>query len=226
MYWKPGVCLLFFLSCAACIRPAQADGVTTYGVGLLTCGAYVKARDAGNANPQEIAFLHWLGGYFSGANKVSTHRNNALGFDGLEGVVSRLERYCAARPEELFASAVSMALYGARRGSPTHALDTVTYGAADRACETYLGARQQRDALYIAELQEYTNWLAGYLSGVNAASLKTTNILGGLSLADGLDRLQAWCTDHPLESFNAAVDALISPRPAQLASQDQGTVRH
>ncbi len=119
-----------------------------------------------------------------------------------------------------------MALYGAKAGSPAHVLTTVTYGSADRACESYLGARGQHDSIYIAEVQEYTNWLAGYLSGVNASSLRTTNVLGELSLANAMDRLQEWCALHPRESFNAAVDALISPRPAQLASQDPGAARH
>ncbi len=91
MVWKAGVCTIL-ICWAAGTQPAQAEGVMTYGIGLRPCGEYVKARDEGNANAAELAFLHWLGGFFSGANNTSTHRNNALGLDGLAGAGARLER--------------------------------------------------------------------------------------------------------------------------------------
>jgi hypothetical protein len=157
-----------------------------------------------------VPFIDWLSGYFSGVNKTSTHRNNALGFDGIRGAMSHLDEYCRARPAADFAEAVSIVMYGAKRGSPSHSVEMTTYGSVDRACHVFLGAREQYDIANGAELAGFLDWLGGYLSGVNASSLDTTNILGDAPLSQAVRWLDTYCSAHPLETFGAAVEALVT----------------
>jgi hypothetical protein len=198
--------VLILLIGGACASAAQAAAVTQYGVGLKSCGTYLSARQSGDA-ADEVPFINWLSGYFSGVNKTSTHRNNALGFEGIQGAMDHLDEYCRARPVAKFAEAVSIVLYGAKRGSPSHSVEVTTYGSVDKACRAYVSAREQYDG---AELTEFLDWLGGYLSGVNAISLDPSSILGDAPLAQAVQWLNTYCSGHPLETFGAAVEALVA----------------
>ncbi len=184
----------------------RAEGVTVYGVGLKSCSSYLDARETGNANPDEVAFIDWLGGYFSGANTTSTHRNNTLGLSDLQGAMYWLDEYCRARPRVHFVEAVHMMLLGAKPGPAAHTMETSTYGSADKSCRLFVEARGQQELSYSIE---FTDWLGGYLSGVNGISLSTSNVLGGMKLAGALRWLEGYCNDHPVTSFSTAVEALI-----------------
>ncbi len=201
---------------AAAAPLARADNVTTYGAGLRTCQAYLEARDESIA--AEVTFVDWLSGYFSAVNRTSNHRNNLLGFADLKVALERIDNTCHARPDLHFAEAAGILVLGAKPGPAAHAIEVTTYGSADKACHLFVEARGQQQAEYWGE---FLHWLGGYLSGVNAMSLRTNNVLGAAELGDALRWLDTFCSAHLVTSFGAAVDALIA---ASGAAQGGGPV--
>lgn len=193
---------------AAAAPAAHAVGVTTYGAGLKSCGAYLEARDSNTAD--EVAFVDWLSGYVSAVNKTSRHRNNFLGLSDLGVAMSRIDAYCQARPLADFAQAVWTSIFGSQPGPATHSIKVADYGSVDRSCLIYHEAKEQRDSIYWEEFAGFTNWLGGYLSGVNATSFATDNVLGNGKLTEALSWLDTYCTGHPVTPFGAAVDALVT----------------
>ncbi len=196
---------------------AHADSVTAYGAGLRSCRAYLAARE-GNISDQ-ATFVDWLSGYLSAINRTSSHRNNLLGLRDLNEVLASLDNHCRARPERYFAEAADVLALGAPPGPATHAIEIRTYGSADKACQVFLDAREQKEAAYEAE---FVHWLGGYLSGFNAMSLRTSNVLGDAELADAVHWLDGYCSRHPISSFGMAVDALVA---AAGAAQGEGGSR-
>jgi hypothetical protein len=205
------------LMSAVAARPVHADDVTTYGAGLESCQAYIDARDGSVA--EEVIFVDWLSGYFSAANRTSNHRNNMLGLADLKLALERIDGTCRARPSMHFAEAAGILILGAKPGPLAHAIEATTYGSADKACHLFVEAREQQQAEYWAE---FLRWLGGYLSGVNAMSLRTNNVLGAAELADAVHWLDIFCSAHPVTPFGAAVDALIADAGA---AQGGGPVR-
>jgi hypothetical protein len=197
---------------ALAAQAVQAEAVTTYGAGLKSCKAYLDAR--GGTAPEQARFIDWLSGYFSGVNKTSAHRNNFLGLADLGAALNSLDTYCDSRPRAAFAEAAAALIFGAKVGPSSHTLDGATsYGAADKSCQVYRDARAQREVEYWTE---FTDWMGGYLSGVNAISLRTANILGDAQLTDAVRWLDDYCDAHSPTSFGAAVEALVvanSPGP-------------
>jgi hypothetical protein len=193
-----------FLISALTTPAAHAVGVTTYGIGLQPCSSYLDARDRNNSD--QVAFLDWLGGYFSGVNKTSNHRNNILGLSGLKGAMFKLDDYCRARPTVPFAEAAGMLIFTAKPG-PAHAIEVATYGSEAKTCGAYLAARTQED---MVDWGQFRDWIGGYLSGVNAMSLSTDNVLGNAELTQAVYWLDSYCTAHPVEPFGGAADALVA----------------
>src|ERR1700751_1960301 len=99
-----------------------------------------------------------------------------------------------------------MLVFGAKTGPAAHAIEVTTYGSADKSCGLYSQAREQRDPINGAEFRD---WLGGYLSGVNAMSLRTSNVLGKTPLIDAVRWLDGWCSAHPVTAFGAAVEELV-----------------
>ena len=197
--------LSVLLLAAVAATQARAEEVTAYGAGLKSCQAFVVARDDTDAD--EVDFIDWLGGYFSAVNRTSIHRNNILGLTDLRLALERLDAYCRARPDQHFAEAAAMLVLGSRPGPATHVIEVTTYGSADKACHLFVEAREQKQAEFWAE---FLHWLGGYLSGVNAMSLRTNNVLGDGELADAVQWLDAFCSTHPGTPFGTAVDTLIA----------------
>jgi hypothetical protein len=193
-----------FLSGVALAPAAHAVGVTTYGIGLQPCSSYLDARDRNNTD--QVAFLDWLGGYFSGVNKTSNHRNNILGLSGLKGAMFKLDDYCRARPTVAFAEAAAMLIFTAKPG-PAHAIEVATYGSEAKPCGAYLAARTQED---IVDWGQFRDWIGGYLSGVNAMSLSTNNVLGNAELTQAVYWLDRYCSTQPTVPFGAAAEALVA----------------
>ena len=219
----PRAAMLLALLVSATAAPlAQGSEITTYGAGLKSCKAYLDARR--ESSPDQVAFVDWLSGYFSGVNKTSNHRNNFFGLSDLSGAMYWLDDYCSARPRVHFAEAVGMLLIGGKPGPAAHALEVTTYGSADKSCEMYLAARAQQDEVVWTASAEFTNWLGGYLSGVNAMSLSTNNVLGKAELNDAVSWLEQYCGVHPEQSFSAAVDTLVSANRARVAVATAGAV--
>jgi hypothetical protein len=196
------VCL--FLSSVALAPAARAVGVTTYGIGLQSCSSYLDARQ--RTNTDQVAYLEWLGGYFSAVNKTSNHRNNILGLSGLKGAMFKLDDYCRARPTVPFAEAAGMLIFTAKPG-PAHAMEVATYGPEAKTCEAYLAARTQED---MVDWGQFRDWIGGYLSGVNAMSLSTNDILGNTDLTQAVYWLDSYCGSQPTAAFGVAADALVA----------------
>lgn len=213
--------MLTVLLNAGGISSSHADSVTTYGVGLKSCQSYLGTVDAGNA-VERVTFVDWLSGYVSAVNRTSHHRNNFLGLRDLGEALRHIDTYCQARPLAPFALAASHIVYGAHTGPAAHTAEPVSYGSADKSCSQYLHAREDRDRTNGAEFRD---WLAGYLSGVNAMSLASANVLGNSELLDAVRWLDDWCSGHPSVSYSSAAEALVSAQereasaPTRLATQ-------
>jgi hypothetical protein len=221
--YRPAAIVAILLIGAIMAPTAHAVGVTTYGVGLESCKNYRDARQ--EAGVGQVAFVDWLSGYFSGVNKTSTHRNNFFGLSDLKGAMEWLDDYCDARPQAHFAEAVGIMLLNAKPGPAAHSIGEVNYGSADKSCGVYLEAREQRDAIFRDASGEFTNWLGGYLSGVNAISLSTNNVLGTAELSDAVSWLERYCGANPLASFASAVDALVVSQQPRYASKSGSPAR-
>lgn len=213
--------IVAILTLGAVITPAHAEAITTYGAGLKSCKAYLEARQSDTG--EQVPFVDWLSGYFSGVNKTARHRDNFFGLADLNRAMYWLDEYCSSRPTLPVAAAVGIMLLGAKTGPAVHAAEPISYGSADRSCESYIEARQQRDEVYFAESAEFTNWLGGYVSGVNAMSFATSNALGSGELSDAVSWLETYCSAHPESAFSTAVDALITSQQPRYASQPKSS---
>jgi hypothetical protein len=217
MYRHAAVVAVFMLG--AVVTPiTHAAAITTYGVGLKSCNSYLDARHGDDA-AGAVAFIDWLSGYFSAVNKTSRHRNNFFGLADLNSALSSLDEFCGARPRVAFAEAVGVLLMSGKPGPSAHSIEVTSYGSADKPCGVYLDTREQRDTIYSDASAEFTHWLGGYLSGVNAMSLDTNDILGTAELSDAVSWLERYCGAHSLTSFGNAVDALVLAQQARYASQ-------
>jgi hypothetical protein len=204
MYWR-AVTASMFLTAAFVARTAHASEVTTYGAGLKSCVAYLDAREQQNAD--EVAFVEWFSGYASGVNSTSNHTNNILGDANLKEAVYRLGNYCRAHPVTPVAVALDVLVIGARSMRARQTAEVTTYGTGSKSCSVYLYAREQSNADEIA----FVDWLGGYLSGVNAISLTTNNILGNSDLTAAIYWIDDYCRANPRAPFAEAVDARLAP---------------
>lgn len=97
-----------------------------------------------------------------------------------------------------------------------------TYGVGNNSCGQFVAASkagaqdsvvtaQGNGARYLSEHGIYITWASGFLTAYNAFNPQKINLTGldrdGLTLW-----LQNWCSAHPLDSFVAAVYALILER--------------
>ncbi len=212
MWWRTALVSLF---CLVVAPEVQAVDVATYGTGLLPCASYLDARSREDSADQ-VAFIDWLIGYLSGVNATSTRRNNILGLSDVLGMMQRLDRACRARPEANFAYAAGVLMMNANSTPGAHSVETTRYGAGFKACTTYIASRQPQSF----DGDEFVNWLGGYLSGANAISLKTNDVLGTSDLTQAVFWLDDYCTAHPAQPFSLAVTALVD------ASHDIKVARH
>jgi hypothetical protein len=202
--YRRAVIVSIFLIGAGAATAAHADKVTTYGAGLKSCEAYLEAKEQQSAD--EVAFIDWLGGYLSGVNATSNHMNNILGDSNLTGAVYWLGNYCRAHPHTPVAVALDVLAVGARSTTARQTVEVTTYGAGFKACGTYLDAREQQNADEAA----FIDWLGGYLSGVNAMSLSTNNILGDSDLTGAISSLDNYCRANPGTRFVVAVATSVA----------------
>jgi hypothetical protein len=204
MYRRAAIVSMFLMGAGAATA-ARATAVTTYGTGLQSCGAYLNDREQQNAD--EVAFVDWLSGYLSGVNATSSHTNNILGNTNLKVAVDWLGNYCRAHPLTTVAEALGVLLIRASSTTARHAVEVTIYGVGLQSCGAYLNDREQKNADEVA----FIDWLSGYLSGVNAISLSTNNILGDSDLTGAIHWLDNYCHLNPRTRFAAAVDARVAP---------------
>jgi hypothetical protein len=214
--YRHAVIVAVLLMGAGAMRAAHATEITTYGSGLRPCGAYVEAREWDSTDV--VGFTDWLGGYLSGVNTTSKHRNNLLGLADFRAAMYWLDAYCRAHPLVHFADAAGLMLLGAKSGPAAHSIDVTAYGSGYKSCGVYLETREQQSTkvflqahtLENVEGVEFIDWLGGYLSGVNAISSSTNNILGDSELIEAVNWLDNYCSAHPPALFSGAVEALVA----------------
>jgi hypothetical protein len=214
MYRQAAIVALLLIGAGA-LPATHATEITTYGTGLVSCAAYSQAREWDSRDV--VAFTDWLGGYLSGVNTTSKHRNNLLGQAEFKGAMYWLDDYCHAHPQAHFADAAGLMLIGTKSGPTAHTVDVTSYGSGYKTCGMYLETRERQNVkAYLqahaqenVEHSEFIDWLGGYLSGVNAISSSTDNVLGGTGLADAVYWLDSYCGAHPPATFSAAVEALV-----------------
>jgi hypothetical protein len=204
MYW-PAAIIAMLLVGAGAAPTVHATEVTTYGAGLKTCVAYLDDRQ--QENTDEVSFVEWFSGYVSGVNATSNHTNNILGDANLKEAVYRLGNYCRAHPVTSVAVALDVLVIGARSTTGRQTAGVTTYGTGSKSCGVYLQARVRQDL----EEAAFIDWLGGYLSGVNAVSLSTNNVLGDSDLTGAIYWLDDYCGTHPGTPFAEAVDARVAP---------------
>jgi hypothetical protein len=215
MYRQSAIVALLLIGAGA-VPAVHATEITTYGTGLQPCAAYVRAREWDNRDV--VPFTDWLGGYLSGVNTTSRHRNNLLGEAEFKGAMYWLDDYCHAHPQAHFADATGLMLLGAKSGPTAHTVDVTSYGSGYKTCGMYLETRERQNVkAYLqahaqenVEHSEFIDWLGGYLSGVNAISSTTDNVLGDTGLADAVYWLDNYCGAHSPATFSAAVEALVA----------------
>jgi hypothetical protein len=204
MYWR-AVIASTFLTAAFMAPTVHASEVTTYGAGLKSCVAYLDARE--QQNTEEVAFVEWFSGYASGVNSTSNHTDNILGDANLKEAVYRLGNYCRAHPDTPVAVALDVLVIGTRSTWARQTTEVTTYGTGSKPCSVYLYAREQSNADEIA----FVDWLGGYLSGVNAISLTTNNVLGNSDLTAVIYWIDDYCLANPGARFAEAIDARLAP---------------
>jgi hypothetical protein len=215
MYRLAGIVLVLLMGAGA-VPSAHATQVTTYGSGLKPCGAYVTARSSDTADV--VTFTDWLGGYLTGVNTTSKHRDNLLGEAEFKSAMYWLDEFCRTHPDFHFADAVGVMLIGAKSGPPAHTVAVTSYGSGHKSCEKYLESREQQSikaylqahAWENVDAAQFVDWLGGYVSGVNAISSATDNVLGANGLKDAVFWLDNYCGAHPPATFDEAVEALIT----------------
>jgi hypothetical protein len=213
---RRGAMLLVLLVAASAVPVAHATQITTYGSGLKPCGAYVAAREWDSADV--VAFTDWLGGYLSGVNSTSKHRNNLLGQVEFKGAMYWLDDFCRTHPDVHFADAAGLMLIGAKSGPAAHSVEVTSYGSGYKSCEKYLESREQQSikaylqahAWENVDAAQFVDWLGGYVSGVNAISSATDNVLGSTELKEAVYWLDSYCGAHQPATFSDAVEALIA----------------
>jgi hypothetical protein len=182
----------------------HAVEIATYGTGLESCKSYADAREQLNAD--EVPFIDWLAGYLSGVNATSNHRNNILGLSDVRGTMYWLDGYCRRHPAAHFAEAAGMFLMHANSLTGAHSVEVTAYGSGFKSCAVYLEGREQQDV----DATAFIDWLGGYLSGVNAISNSTQDILGRAPLTEAVYWLDGYCSSHQPAPFAAAVESLIA----------------
>jgi hypothetical protein len=205
------VCLLLL---AVAVEAKSAD-VTTYGTGLVPCSAYVDARQK-ESSAEVVSFTDWLVGYFSGANATSNRRNNILGPSDINAAMVRLDEICRHKPSAQFAEATGNLMFGAASAAGAHSVELTRYGSGFKPCQSYIEARGPQSI----DGEEFIQWLGGYLSGVNAISLRTNDVLGTSELDQAVYWLDDYCSSHPVAPFSQAVSALVYSGPINSALVD------
>jgi len=104
-------------------------------------------------------------------------------------------------------------LLGATHTARATAVTTFGYGL--QPCGAYLDDREQQN---IDELA-FIEWLGGYLSGVNATSTHTNNIMGDPNLKGAVYKLGAYCRAHPSLTVAVALYGFVKGWSSTTAEQ-------
>jgi hypothetical protein len=135
---------------------------------------------------------------------VAQGDSSSLGMDCLDSSQNKkLDRSHRARFEMFQRAALIITLLGMTHFA--HASDVTMYGAGLRSCTDYLQARQQDSV----ELVGYTDWMSGYLSGVNTTSKHRNNFLSHEDLEGAMVWLDGYCSEHAAQRLAEAAWVLV-----------------
>lgn len=84
----------------------------------------------------------------------------------------------------------------------------VVWGVGQASCNQFVNAVDASDA------GNFGHYLAGYLTAINTATEGVHLIKGGQSVQDHLAALRTYCADHRMDSFERAIQALLSAEAA------------
>lgn len=79
------------------------------------------------------------------------------------------------------------------------------YGLGLASCGQYMSDRAHKP---LAE-EEYSDWLAGYLSAFNRFNVGANTLTQGLDVAGALGWITNYCRDHPTENIQGATTDLL-----------------
>ena len=102
-----------------------------------------------------------------------------------------------------------------------HSVEVTAYGSGFNSCADYLEARRRQflDGVASIDRAAFVDWLTGYLSGVNAMSPSTTNVLGQTELPEAVQWLNGYCGAHMTAPFTVAIEALVGANRPPAATQ-------
>ena len=196
--------LVFMIILGTSAATTAHGAVISYGIGLKYCQTYLTAKE--QQGPEEVSILDWLAGYVSGVNSTTIHFNSILGDSNLTGAAYWLDDYCRAHPPTEIAVALDIMMVRSRSTTSRNTVEQATYGTGYRSCEIYLSARGEDTAAQIA----FIDWLAGYVSGYNAVSVRTDNALDDVDLTPAVYWLDNYCRANPESHFVDAVAARLA----------------
>lgn len=99
-------------------------------------------------------------------------------------------------------------------GQTSYASGVTAYGMGLTSCKDYATAQEQQGF----ELVAFTDWLSGYLSGVNTTSTHRNNFLSHEDLESAMDWLYEYCRAHPTPRLVEASWALVAGAKTGAAS--------
>jgi len=99
--------------------------------------------------------------------------------------------------------------HGAGAQTPNPLADGAVVGLGNEGCGKFLAARESKASI---EYANYVSWVAGFLTGMNIASIRDSrvNIMTGTDALSGLAWMEKYCRENPLEQVIGAAVMLGS----------------
>ena len=103
----PMVCLLLSVLSLLCMPiPGSGSDVkgnyVALGFGSEACQTFLQAR----SNGLDLPYRHWLTGYLTAVNKLTTATVDMRGTTDIDGLLGWLEHYCVKHPRHSFSRAM------------------------------------------------------------------------------------------------------------------------
>ena len=107
-FWSSLLVTLIMLPLACQARPNQEGVYEVLGVGTMLCEGWTKSR-ADKDNDRNFINGAWVQGYLTAANVFGDGPSHLAEGTDAEGIITRIDNYCAQRPgDPLTAAAKSL----------------------------------------------------------------------------------------------------------------------
>ena len=94
--------ILFLMLMPLPVRGSDAKGnYVALGFGLESCQTFLQAR----SNGLDLPYRHWLTGYLTAVNKLTTDTVDIRGTTNIDGMLWSLEQYCIKNRQHSFSRA-------------------------------------------------------------------------------------------------------------------------